>query len=136
MIAVAWDSIIVSLIGGLFGGGLLYLAARSKTKGDVKVALTKVKADHETENRSVAIEELEASLIRLSEENKQLRADQAADRARIGILEAEYSSLRKTERECKEELAFLKGKLAVLETVTGAIQKPSTEASESHPEEH
>ena len=116
------EKIILALIAGLFGGGLAFLAARSKTKTDAKVALAKVDADHETEGRSVAIQEIEASLLRLAAENTDLRAkhekEMAAAVARISALEQEQKRLHDSERQCHNDLAFLRGKIAVLEGQT------------------
>lgn len=124
-----WQNLLIAIVSGLFGGGLLYLAARSKTKGDVKVALAKVDADHEVEGRSVAIKEMEASLLRLSEENRQLRTDQAALLGRVDALEKSTDQLRESEKQCHKDLAFLQGKIAVLEGLTPSVNQTTVNAA-------
>ena len=129
-----WQTLIIAIVSGFIGSGLLYLASQSKTKGDVQVALAKVDADHETEGRSVAIREMEASLVRLAEENRQLRADQTLLLGRVDALEKSTEQLRDSERQCHKDLAFLQGKIAVLEaqaptvTVTSARTAPQPES--------
>lgn len=130
------EKIVVALIGGVFGGGLLYLAARSKTKGDVTVALAKVDADHETEGRSVAIKELEASLLRLVEENKNYGLRIAALEAEAAEMRVEQTRLQDSEQQCQKDLAFLRGQLAVLQggassvNVTQATAAPAAQPTE------
>lgn len=127
------ENVLIALISGVFGGGLLYLAARSKTKADVQIALAKVDADHETEGRSVALQEIEASLLRLSNENKELREkharEMAAAVARITALEQEQVRLHASERQCHIDLAFLRGQIAELKGQAPIVNSTTVNAA-------